>query len=167
MPLITSYLYQNIFTVQLLDYEDPAIQNIRNRVVYQRPIEIYRGADNPITIKIKNQDQKAANIAGLTFTGYVIDYLKGNVVANVNVTVSNVATATASCMLTSDFVNTLPQNKYKLAFLSSNGAYNTPVYSDDNFKVYAEVNINPAFNTDMLTDTTDYSGPNTDLGTIC
>lgn len=166
MPLITSYLYQNIFTVQLLDYENPAIQNIRNRVVYQRPIEIYRGADNPITIKFKNQDQKAANIAGLAFYGYIVDYLKGNVVANVAVTVSNVSTATASVMLTDSFLNTLPQNKYKLAFLSSDGNYNTPVYSDDNFKVYAEVNINPAYNTDAFTtSTTDYSG-DVDLGTL-
>jgi len=166
VPLITSYLYQNIFTVQLLDYENPDIQNIRNRVVYQRPIEIYRGADNPITIKFKNQDQKSANIAGLTFYGFLVDYLKGNVVANVAVTVSNVSTATANVMLTDSFINTLPQNKYKLAFLSSNGTFNTPVYSDDNFKVYAEVNINPAFNTDMFTtSTTDYSG-DVDLGTL-
>ena len=166
MPLITSYLYQNIFTVQLLDYANPDIQNIRNRVVYQKPIEIYRGADNPITIKFKNQDQKAANIAGLSFEGYIIDYLKGNVVANVTVTVSNVTTATASVMLTDTFINTLPQNKYKLAFLSSNGTYNTPVYSDDNFKVYAEMNINPAYNTDpFTTSTTDYSG-DVDLGTL-
>lgn len=134
--------------------------------MYQRPIEIYRGADNPVTIKFKNQDQKAANIAGLSFTGYIIDYLKGNVVANVNVTISNVATATANIMLTDSFLNTLPQNKYKLAFLSSNGTYNTPVYADDNFKVYAEVNINPAYNTDMFTTSiTDYSG-DVDLGTL-
>ena len=135
--------------------------------MYQRPIEIYRGADNPITIKFKNQDQKAANIAGSTFTGYIIDYLKGNVVANVSVTVSNVSTATANCMLTSEFINTLPQNKYKLAFLKTSGGFSTPTYSDDNFGVYAELNINPAYNTDMFTtSTTDYSG-NIDLGTIC
>lgn len=145
MPLITSYLYQNIFTVQLLDYGNVAIQNIRNRVVYQRPIEIYRGADNPITIKFKNQDQKPANIAGATFQGFVTDYLDGNIIANVAVTVSNVQTATANCTLTSAFVDTLPQNKYKLIFLESVGGLNTPVYSDDNFSVYAELNINPAY----------------------
>ena len=134
--------------------------------MYQRPIEIYRGADNPVTIKFKNQDQKTANIAGLTFYGYIVDYLKGNVVANVAVTVSNVTTATANIMLTDSFLNTLPQNKYKLAFLAHDGTYNTPVYSDDNFKVYAEVNINPAYNTDMFTtSTTDYSG-DVDLGTL-
>lgn len=166
MPLITSYLYQNIFTVQLLDYANPDIQNIRNRVVYQRPIEIYRGADNPVTIRFKNQDQKPANITGLTFSGYIIDYLKGNVVANVAVTVSNVTTATATTMLTSDFLNTLPQNKYKLAFLRYDGTYETPVFSNDNFGVYAELNINPGFETDPFTSsTTDYSG-NVDLGTL-
>ena len=165
MPIITSYLYENRFTVQILE-DDPTIKT-RNRVVYQRPIEIYRGADNPITIYFKNQDQKAANIAGSTFTGYIIDYLKGNVVANVSVTVSNVSTATANCMLTSEFINTLPQNKYKLAFLKNSGGFSTPTYSDDNFGVYAELNINPAYNTDMFTtSTTDYSG-NIDLGTIC
>ena len=148
-----------------MDYGNTAITT-RNRVVYQRPIEIYRGADNPITIKFKNQDQKAANIAGLTFTGYIIDYLKGNVVANVSVTVSNVSTATATSILPSDFLNTLPQNKYKLAFLKYDGTYETPTYSNDNFGVYAELNINPAFETDPFTSsTTDYSG-NVDLGII-
>lgn len=165
MPLITSYLYQNIFTVQILDYDDPTIKT-RNRVVYQRPIEIYRGADNPITIKFKNQDQKPANIAGLTFNGYIVDYLKGNVVANVAVTVSNVTTATATTMLTSDFINTLPQNRYKLAFLRYDGTYETPAYSNDNFGVYAELKINPGFETDPFTSsTTDYSG-NVDLGIL-
>lgn len=166
MPIITSYLYQNIFTVQILDYDDSTISNRRNPVVYQRPIEIYRGADNPITIKFKNQDQKPANIAGLTFSGYVVDYLKGNVVANVAVTVSNVTTATATTMLTSDFVNTLPQNRYKLAFLKYDGTYETPTYSDDNYGVYAELKINPGFETDPFTSsTTDYSG-NVDLGIL-
>lgn len=165
MPVITSYLYSNIYTVQILDYANTAITT-RNTIVYQRPIEVYRGADNPITIKFKNQDQKAANIAGLSFSGYIIDYLKGNVIANVSVTVSNVRTATASCTLTSDFLNTLPQNQYKLAFLKYDGVYETPTYSDDNFGVYAELRINPGFETDPFTSsTTDYSG-NVDLGTI-
>ena len=144
MPIITSYLYSNIFTVQILDYNDPTITT-RNRIVYQRPIEIYRGADNPITIKFKNQDQKSANISGATFQGFITDYLQGNIVANLAITVSNVVTATANCTLSSAFVDTLPQNKYKLVFLKSQGGLNTPVYSDDNFKVQAELNINPGY----------------------
>lgn len=164
MTAITSYLYENKFVVQLID-NDTTITT-RNRVVYQRSIEVYRGADNPITIYFKNQDQKPANITGLEFEGYIIDYLKGNVVANVSVTVSNVQRAVATTMLSSNFLNTLPQNKYKLAFLKNDGTYNTPVYSNDNYGVYAELNINPAYQTDMFTtNTVDYTG-NIDLGTM-
>lgn len=145
LPLITSYLYPNTLTIQILDYGNTAITT-RNRVVYQRPIEIYRGADNPITIKFKNQDQKTANIAGATFQGFITNYLEGNVVANLAITVSNVITATANCTITSALVNTLPQNKYKLVFLKTQGGLSTPVYSDDNFTAQAELNINPGYN---------------------
>lgn len=146
MPLITSYLYQNIFTVQILDYDNEAIQHIRNRIVYQRPIQIYRGADNPITIKFKNQDQKPANIAGSTFQGFITDYLDGNVVANVSVTVSNVQSSIANCTITSAMLEELPQNRYKLIFLQTANGLNTPVYSNDNFGIHAELNISPAYN---------------------
>lgn len=143
MPVITSYLYQNIFTVEVLD-ENPTIKT-RNHVVYQRPIDIYRGADNPIVIFFKNQDQKPANIAGATFRGFVTNYIDGNVVANVNVTVSNVNTARANCTLSSTFIDSLPQNKYKLVFLKSLNGLNTPVYSDDNYSIHAELNIHNGY----------------------
>lgn len=143
MPTITSYLYQNIFVTQLFD-NDPAIKT-RNIVVYQKTIEVYRGADNPILIYFKNQDQKPANIAGATFQGFVTDYIDGNVIANVSVTVSNVSAATATCILTNEFIDTLPQNKYKLVFLKSQNGLNIPVYSDDNCGIHAELNINPGY----------------------
>lgn len=164
MTAITSYLYDNKIIVQILD-DDPSIKT-RNRIVYQRPIEIYRGADNPITIYFKNQDQKPANIAGCGFSGFIVDYINGNVISNVAVTVSNVQLATAGCILTGGFINTLPQNRYLLAFLKNNGVYNTPVYSNDNYKVYGELIIHSAFATDMFTtSTTDYTG-NIDLGSL-
>jgi len=73
LTAITSYLYNNKLVVQFSDDDDITITT-RNRVVYQRPIEIYRGADNPITIYFKNQDQKPANITGnVKFNGYIIN----------------------------------------------------------------------------------------------
>lgn len=113
--------------------------------MYQRPIEIYRGVDNPITISFKNQDQKAANIVGATFQGFVTNYIDGNVVANVSVTVSNVSLALANCTITSSMLTSLPQNKYKLIFWKTANGSNVAVYSDDNFGIYAELNINPAY----------------------
>ena len=144
MPIITSYLYSNIFTVQILDYNDPTITT-RNRVVYQRPIEIYRGADNPITIKFKNQDQKAANIAGSTFQGFITDAIEGNIISNVSVTVSNVTTGTANCTITSTMLTSLPKNRYKLVFKKITGSLQTPVYSDDNYGIYAELIIHRGY----------------------
>ena len=141
MTAITSYLYENKFVVQIID-NDITITT-RNRVVYQRPIDIYRGADNPITIYFKNQDQKPANIASSSFTGYIVNQYDANVIANVDVTISNVQLAIGTLTLTSDLINSLPQNKYKLAFLQNTGMHNIPVYSDDNYKIYAELNINP------------------------
>jgi hypothetical protein len=53
-----------------------------------------------------------------------------------------------------------------LAFLKYDGVYETPAYSNDNYGVYAELRINPGFETDPFTSsTTDYSG-NVDLGTL-
>jgi hypothetical protein len=143
VPVITSYLYQNIFTVEVLD-DDPTIKT-RNHVVYQRPIDIYRGADNPIVIFFKNQDQKPANIAGATFQGFITDYIDGNVVANVDVTISNVTTARGNCTLSSTFIDGLPQNKYKLVFLKTSGNLSVPVYSDDNYSIHAELNIHNGY----------------------
>lgn len=164
MPIITSYLLKNKFTVIILD-NDPTITT-RTQVVYQRPIEIYRGADNPIYIYFKNQDQKPANVSGLAFNGYLVDALYGNVVSNVSVTISNVSLATANVMLTSDFLNTLPQNKYLLAFSAFDGTFNTPVYSSSDYEVYAQLNLNQAFATNpFTTSTTDFTG-NLDMGSF-
>ena len=159
MTAITSYLYNNKLVVQLSDDDDITITT-RNRVVYQRPIEIYRGADNPITIYFKNQDQKPANITGnVSFTGYIINEYNSNVVANLSVTISNVTAAVASTVITSDIVNTLPQSKYKLAFMKNDGVYNTPTYSNDNYQVCVELNVNQAFATNYaLSATTQFTG---------
>lgn len=146
MPVITSYLYSNTFTVQILDYADPTIKT-RNRVVYQRPINIYRGADNPITIKFKNQDQKTANIVGSTFQGFITDAIEGNIISNLSVTVSNVTTGTANCTITSNMLTSLPKNRYKLVFKKITSGVQTPVYSDDNYGIHAELIIHRGYET--------------------
>ena len=63
MPLVTSYLYPNSFTVQIVDNANVAISGTRDRIVYQRPIKIYQGIDNPVSVDFKNQDQKYVDLA--------------------------------------------------------------------------------------------------------
>ena len=55
MISIQTYLYNQTVDVQILESE---IFTVRNRAVYVRPIKLYQGIDNPVVVKIKNQDQK-------------------------------------------------------------------------------------------------------------
>jgi len=144
MSVITSYLYANKIMVQILD-DDPAIKT-RNRVVYNRTVEVYKGTDNTIEINFKNQDQKPANVSAYSITGYLIDSTytgTGNVVSNISVTISNASIGTASITLTEDLLAELDENKYKLAFKGvKNGTTESPLYSDDNYNLYTEINVN-------------------------
>jgi hypothetical protein len=142
---ITSYLYDNKITLQIVD-DDPAIKT-RNRVVYNRTIEIYRGTDNPLTIQFKNQDQKPANISAYTISGQVIDITNNASVGELDVTVANASVGTASITLTQDFLANLSENKYKMAFKATNTISNIdrPLYADDNYGLYLEFNLNKGF----------------------
>jgi len=145
MSVITSYLYDNKITIQILD-SDPTIKT-RYKVVYNRTIDVYKGVDNPITIEFKNQDQKPVNISGYTITGYIVDILNANIISNVSVTVSNATVGTANVTITEELISNLTQNQYKLAFKAVNTSDNSerPVYSDDNFGLYQEINIKQGF----------------------
>lgn len=165
MSVITSYLYDNKITIQILEDDDTI--KTRNKVVYNRTLDIYRGMDNPVTIQFKNQDQKPVNITNYSITGYVIDILNSNVMSNVSVTVSNATIGTASVTLTEELISNLTQNKYKLAFKAVNTVTSSerPVYSDDNYGLYQEFNIK-----DGIPNTTVFDSPSSDdiidLGTI-
>lgn len=148
MSVITSYLYDNKITVQKLDNDDTI--KTRWRIVYNRAVDVYRGTDNLVKIEFKNQDQKPANISGHTITGYVIESIyptqaNANVVANVSVSVSNASIGTATVTFTEEFLANLDQNKYKLAFKSVTVSSEGPLYSDDNYGIYTELNIKPGF----------------------
>ena len=44
MITVKAYVYPNTAEVQVFD---PSIFTVRNRVVYSRPIKVYKGVDNP------------------------------------------------------------------------------------------------------------------------
>lgn len=73
MQKISSYLYSNrvqlIADVISLDAAYP----VEWKIVYQRPIKIYKGVDNVITLDVKNADQKRINIFGKTIRVVVMD----------------------------------------------------------------------------------------------
>ena len=59
MQTILGYLYDNIIVVQLVD---DATLFERTEIVYDKGIKIYKGVNNVIQVKFKNQDQKPEDI---------------------------------------------------------------------------------------------------------
>ena len=73
MQKISSYLYSNriqlIADVTALDATYP----VEWKIVYQRPVKIYKGVDNVIELDVKNADQKRIDIFGKTIKFVVMD----------------------------------------------------------------------------------------------
>jgi len=146
MPLITSYLYDNKFDVQFLDYSDPTIKT-RNRVVYQRPIIVYQGIDNPVVVQFKNQDQKAINLTGYSVQAAIQDPIEEQTVNTYAVTFANIANGRGTFTLDSLTISNLQQRLYKLTFKSVKDSDNTerPMYFDDNYQAPLDLDIRPAY----------------------
>ena len=129
MPLITSYLYENIIEVQVLD-DDPTIKT-RNRIVYSRPVKVYKNIDNIITIQFRNNDQKPANVVSRSFTFALTDG---------NVTTTSVGTVTLDqanvANLTQEYYN------YTVSYTGTAvGNLTLPAYTDDNWGAAGQMQV--------------------------
>jgi len=143
MTIVTSfnsYLYDNKIEVQVLD-DDPTIKT-RNRKVYTRPIKVYKGVDNVITLNFKNNDQKPATITGLDFTFAIKS--DDDTTANVwytTATISNVAAAIGSINIDTANIANLTQEYYNYTITYNSGGAKLPTYVDDNFGASGQLHI--------------------------
>ena len=146
MPLITSYLYDNKFTVQILDYSDPTIKT-RNRPVYQRPIKVYQGIDNPVVVEFKNQDQKLVDLTGYTVQASIQDPVNEDTVNTYAVTFANIANGRGAFTFDAITVSNLENRIYKLTFKTNKTSDNTerPLYADDDYGVPLDLDVFPAY----------------------
>lgn len=147
MITVKTYLYPNTAEVQVFD---PAIFTTRNRQVYSRPIKIYQGIDNPIQVIVKNQDQKKVNLTGSTVTASIQDptnqvNIKSyavNFSANVG---GNIQLGQGTFTFDANTINALEQRFYKLTFSANTSGNVKPIYIDDNYGVPLDLEILPAF----------------------
>lgn len=146
MPLITSYLYDNKHTVQILDYTDPAIKT-RNRPVYQKTVVVYQGVDNPVVIEFKNQDQKLVNLTGYAVQAAIQDPIEEITVNTYAVTFANAANGRGTFTFDSLTISNLENRLYKLTFKSNREIDNVeqPLYFDDNYQAPLDLDIRPAY----------------------
>ena len=150
MPTITSYLYLQKIQVELLDFSDPTIKP-RNRPVYARPIKIYQGIDNPVQIKVLNQDQKPVNLNRYTVQVDIQDPVNQTTAysfaANGSSQYSNLTIGTTTILFADNVVNSLDQRFYKVTTRVINNADSTqaPLYADANFGVPIDLEVLPAY----------------------
>ena len=67
MQTVTRYLLTNSIIVYQNGFHG------RNSKVYDRRLQVYRGVWNPLTFTFKNEDQKAQNVVGKTYTFNIVD----------------------------------------------------------------------------------------------
>ena len=147
--MISIYLYPNSIEVQFLD---SSINTTRNLHMYDRPVKIYQGIDNPIQVKIKNQDQKKINATGYNVYVDVNDHLNSQKIETYQLDFNgnvggNIAAGIGSFTITKETIDLLDQRIYKLAFKIINIASGDekPLYTDGNYQVPVDLVVLPGY----------------------
>lgn len=144
MQQINSYIYDNSVLAQ---YDvDPEIMQ-RNRVVYTNTLQIYKGIDNILKIKVQNADQKPVNITGFTLTFNIVeDYVFANAttVLSTNVTIVNANAGLGSVTISSLNMVQLTAEQYNYNVKINNGTANIAAYVDDNYGAAGQIMVSSA-----------------------
>ena len=144
MQQINSYIYDNSVLAQ---YDvDPEIMQ-RNRVVYTNTLQIYKGIDNILKIKVQNADQKPVNITGFTLTFNIVeDYVFANAttVLSTNVTIVNANAGLGTVTISSLNMVQLTAEQYNYNVKINNGTANIAAYVDDNYGAAGQIMVSSA-----------------------
>jgi len=142
--IIQTYLYSNKIVVQVVD---PTIFTTRNKVVYTRPITVYQGIDNPMQIMVKNQDQKAVNVANYSMLAEIQDPANKVAVASFPVNWGSVSTGIGNFTIDRLTVDSLEQRFYTITFKVVNTAtlVEQPIYVDGDYGVPLTFRVLPAY----------------------
>ena len=144
MQQINSYIYDNSVLAQ---YDvDPEIMQ-RNRVVYTNTLQIYKGIDNILKIKVQNADQKPVNITGFTLTFNIVeDYVFANAttVLSTNVTIVNANAGLGSVTISSLNMVQLTAEQYNYNVKINNGTANIAAYVNDNYGAAGQIMVSSA-----------------------
>lgn len=156
MTTIQTYLYTNRIEVQ---FWNPDVFLTRNFQVYARPVTVYQGIDNPISVIIKTQDQKPANLTGYIVEAQLQDTETKTTIVNISIQLVNAARGYGRMLIDRDTVNSLDKRIYKMTFKKTpiGEARFTPIYADMNQAVPMDLYVQPAYYSTMSTaDRTSY-----------
>jgi hypothetical protein len=159
MIAVQSYLYDNIVQVQILD---TAIFKTRNRTVYNRPIKIYQGIDNPILVHVKNQDQKSVNIDSKSILVEIQDPINELLIVSYPLVWEDSSKGIGFFTITKADIDVLVQRYYKLALklVDDVSGVERPLYSNDNYGVSLDIEVLPGYYQNQNPNTVLYNGGN-------
>ena len=110
-------------------------------------LQIYKGIDNILKIKVQNADQKPVNITGFTLTFNIVeDYVFANAttVLSTNVTIVNANAGLGSVTISSLNMVQLTAEQYNYNVKINNGTANIAAYVDDNYGAAGQIMVSSA-----------------------
>lgn len=137
--MITSYRYDNKIDVLI---DNDITNNLRNRVVYNRTLKIYKGIDNTVKIQFKNTDQIPIDMTGYGVQFNILNEETGSVWLSADGTVLSGNTGIASVTIKDVDLIDLPDEwyNYSVSVVDPNGVPQLS-YSSDNWTVRGEMQL--------------------------
>lgn len=129
------YYQRNI--VVLLSGNSPR----RYMPVYAKPMTLHKGVDNQLQFQFLNQEQKPVDITGKEITCRLISYNGAEVLLRKALTVTFGATGIAVLQLNAAEIEDIPAQKAHYSLEIPVGAFDYPVYVDQNAGARGEMNI--------------------------
>jgi hypothetical protein len=146
MQSINLFYYPNSVDIQL--NLDPTL-TLRNKVVYQRTLKLYKGIDNTIRFVFKNSDQKPVNLSGPSpSTGFIVVFNvsnpdSGDVLLSKTADIVNAVGGIVTVTLTEfELINCYHEwYSYSVLISDPTTGKNYVVYSDDNYEVEGQIHL--------------------------
>jgi hypothetical protein len=160
MQTLRLYLYDQILSLQISPDQTLILED---RTVFTKPIVIYKGINNRLKILVKNADQKAVNITGLTFYAELVRTPQRDFVSSFNITNVTPANGVAELEIPASVINPVPVGYYHLLVKYNNGTDDVMAYADDNYSVAIPVELKLGYR--VSGDEYDL-GENLDMGSV-
>lgn len=122
--------------------------------MYAKPVTVYQGIDNPIQVRVRNQEQTPVNMTPYLLQVDIQDPENFLTVKSFGVQFQNVTKGFGTFTIPQELVDQLDQRQYKLTFKIINKQDNKerPAYVDDNYMIPIDLIVLPGYYSEMPPD---------------
>lgn len=146
MQKISSYLYPNRIEVIADVALDPSTCPVEWKIVYQKPIKIYKGVDNVLELEVKNADQKRVDIFGKSVKFVLMDQTSKEIETYDATIVDDGSTACVKGVARisipeADLTDLDPQHLKFTSYILNNDSTKTLLYGDTKYGAQGFVDL--------------------------